>query len=91
MNKRIKVVSASAAVLVAAVIVALAWRPVGRTDKPARVAAPPAVTSPQQVVETEVRSAQVKARVARAPAGKAPEVASEWRQFLTGNIYALQL
>jgi hypothetical protein len=83
MNKRIKVASALAAAL--AVIVVLAWRPVGRTDKPA----------PQRVVATEapppsVQQGKTRVPVARAPAGQAPEVASEWRQFLTGNIDALQ-
>jgi hypothetical protein len=71
-----------------AVIVALAWRPVGRPDERAPVTAPPVIAPLQQLVATEAPSAQVKARVARAPASHAP--AAAWRQLLTGNIDFLQ-
>jgi hypothetical protein len=76
MSKRI----ALAAVL--AVIVALAWRPVGRTDKAAPHVAATAAPSVQQV--------KTRVPVAQAPASHAPEVVSEWQQVLTGDIDALQ-
>jgi hypothetical protein len=84
MNKQ-KLGLAITATAALAVILALAWRPVGRTD----------THTPQQVVTTEAPSAQVKARAARASASHAPAAAPgaltpKWRQLLTGSIDALQ-